>query len=255
MSTRANSMYWPKAAGGRLRERHAAQATGPLAAQTTGNAQELAQARSTTAAHRRRQERSRASFRVREDSDAGSGPSGHSRDLLVSGGQGQAQSHRTTRRTLSAAQQPHRRRSRSVVDALRATDPDRECVPLVEKRTEHPAHRSSTGTSGRRTRSGRVPGLQSASHLEEPPDDARAGIDAGCGVRKAGDDPNGRGVDSHGGWPVAGDAAAHAAGARRASTTEPDSDHASISTTAADQGLSDQAKIGRRPFPVVKTFG
>src|SRR6266536_3814520 len=115
------------------------------------------------------------------------------------------------------------------MDALCTTDADRECVPLVEKRTEHPAHRSSTGTSGRRTRADCVPGLQSASHFEEPPDEARAGIDAGRGIRKAGDDPDGRSLDSDGGWPLAGDAAAHAAGARRASTAEPDSNHASVS--------------------------
>ena len=157
-------------------------------------------------------------------------------------------SHRTARWPLSAAQQPHRRRSGGVVETLRATNSDRECVPLVEKRTEHPAHRSSTGTSGRCTRTDCVSGLQSASHFEEPPDDARAGIDAGGGVRKAGDDPDGGGLDSHGGWPLAGDAAAHTAGARRAGTTEPDSDHAPVSTTAADQGLSDRVKIGRR-FP------
>ena len=42
-------------------------------------------------------------------------------------------------------------------------------------------------------------------------------------------------------------AAAHAAGARRTGTTEPDSDHAPRSTTTADHGLSDHVKIGRRP--------
>ena len=52
----------------------------------------LPEARPVAAAHRRRQEGSRPGFRVREDSDAASGPSGHARDVLVSGGQGQAQS-------------------------------------------------------------------------------------------------------------------------------------------------------------------
>jgi len=108
------------------------------------------------------------------------------KDVLVSGGQGQTESHRTTRWPLSAAQQPHRRRSGGVVDALRATDSDRKCVPRVEKRTEHPAHRSSIGTSGRCARTDCVPGVQSASHLEEPPDDARTEIDAGRGLRETG---------------------------------------------------------------------
>ena len=138
------------------------------------NAQEPAEARSTVAAHRGRQEGSRAGFRVREDSDAGGGPGGHSGDILLSGGQGQAESRRTARRPLSAAQQSHWRRSGGVMDALCATDPDRECVPIVEKRTGHPAHLSSTGTSGRRARADCVPGLLSASHFEEPSDDSRA---------------------------------------------------------------------------------
>ncbi len=46
----------------------------PLAKSGGRHAQEPAQARSTAAAHRRRQEGSRASFRVREDPNAGSGP-------------------------------------------------------------------------------------------------------------------------------------------------------------------------------------
>src|ERR1017187_8367489 len=137
--------------------------------------------------------------------------------------------------------------SPGVVDALRATDPDRECVPLVEKRAEHPAHRSSTGTSGRCTCAGCVPGLQFGSHFKKPPDEARTVTDAGCGIREVGDDPDGRGLDSHGGWPLAGDAASHPAGARRASPTEPDSDHTPLSTATPDQGLPDPAKIGRRP--------
>ena len=73
----------------------------------------------------------------------------------------------------------------------------------------------------RRTRADCVAGVLSASHLEEPPDDACAGTDAGRGVRKTGDDPN-------------GDAATHAAGKGRTGITQPDSDHTSLPTAAAD---------------------
>ena len=60
---------------------------------------------------------------------------------------------------------------------------------------------------------------------------------------------------THGGWPLVGDATAHAAGVGCASTTKPNSDHTSFPATAADQGLSDRAQVGRRcPFLVVKTF-
>ena len=139
---------------------------------------------------------------------------------------------------------------------LRATDANRECVPLAEKRIEHPAHPSSTGTSGRRTRSDCVPGLLSASHLEEPPDAARAGIEAGRGVRKTGDDPDGRGLDSHDGWPLAGAAAPHTAGKRCPGVIESDPYHTSLPTPTAHQSLPDHARIGRRSaFSVVKTFG
>src|ERR1035441_3289011 len=85
-------------------DRDAAQADGPLAAQTSRHAQELAQTRPVTVAYRRRQKRSRPGVRVREDSDAHKGSGGHTRDLLFSGRQGQAESFPTARRPLSAAQ-------------------------------------------------------------------------------------------------------------------------------------------------------
>jgi hypothetical protein len=50
-----------------------------------------------------RKEAGRA-FRVREDSVAHQGSGGHTRDLLFSGRQGQAESLRTARRPLSTAQ-------------------------------------------------------------------------------------------------------------------------------------------------------
>jgi hypothetical protein len=244
-----NELYVLAKSGGRQAKEmaHAAQAAGPPATQTAGDAPKPAPARSTAAAPRRRQERSRPGLLVCQDSDAGSGSGGHSRDVRVSGGQSQAESRRTTRRTLSAAQQPHWGRSGGVVDAVCTTDADRGGVPLVEKRTEHPAHPSSTGKAGRRARSDCVSGLLSASHFEEPPDDARARVDAGRGVRKAGDDPDGGGVDSPGGWPLAGHAASHPAGKRRAGITEPDPDHPSLPTAAAHQGLPDYVQTSRRP--------
>src|ERR1017187_7358857 len=123
-------------------DRDAAQAVGQVVAQASRDAQELAQARPITVTYRRRQKRSRPGVRVCEDSVADKGPGGHTRDLLFSGRQGQAESLRTARRPLSAAQQPHRRRSGGVVDALCATDADRECLSLVEKRVRCPSHLS-----------------------------------------------------------------------------------------------------------------
>src|ERR1019366_914621 len=101
------------------------------------------QTRPVTVAYRRRQKRSRPGVRVREDSDALKGSGGHTRDLLFSGRQGQAESFPTARRLLSAAQQSHRRTSSRVVDALCATDADRECLSLVEERVGCPPHLSS----------------------------------------------------------------------------------------------------------------
>jgi hypothetical protein len=94
----------------------------------------------------------------------------------------QAESYRTARRPLSAAQQSHRRRSSRVVDALCATDADRECLSLVEERVGCPPHLSSARTSGRRAHPDCVPGLLPASHFEEPFDDSRAGTDARRGI-------------------------------------------------------------------------
>ena len=50
------------------------------------------------------------------------------------------------------------------------------------------------------------------------------------------------GLDSPSGRSSAGDAASYPAGAGRASLTEPNSDHASASATAADQGIPDPKK-------------
>ena len=211
------------------------------------DAQELAQARSIAAAHRRRQEGSRPRLRVREDPTADGWPGGDPPELFVSSGQGQAESCRTTRWPLSAAQQPHRRRSRGVVDTIRATDTDRRGLPLPEKRIEHSAHPSSTGTSGRCSCADCIPGLLLASYAEEPAAGACAWTDAGRGIGKAGDHPDGGSLDSHGGWPLADVAALHAAGERCPGITAPSPDHPAHPTAATHQGVSNPLELGRPP--------
>ncbi len=81
---------------------------------------------------------------------------------------------RAARRTLSAAQQSHGRRSGGAVDTLRAIDADRECVSIAEKRTRYPAHLSSTRTPRRCACAHRISCLLSAGDAEEPADDSCA---------------------------------------------------------------------------------
>ena len=140
-----------------------------------------------------------------------------------------------------------------------ATYADRECLSVVEERTGNSAHPPPTRAPSRRARPDCLPGLLSARHLEEPPDDSRAGIDARRGAGEAGDDPDGRGLDSDAGWPLAGVAAPHSAGQRRpghARSPPPDS---ALPATAANQGVTDPSPpcetARHAAFAVVKTFG
>ena len=165
----------------------------------------------------------------------------HARDVFVSDPQGQAKSHRTTRRPLSAAKQSHWRRSGGAVDALRAAHADRGRLPLLEERTEHPAHPSSTRASRRRACPHRLPGLLSARHLEESPDDSRAGTDARRSVREACHHPDDRGLDSHARWPVAGSAAPYRTGQRCSGGFGPHPNHPPIPTTTTNQGIPDRS--------------
>src|SRR6516165_3875548 len=144
------------------------------------------------------------------------------------------------------------------MDALCATDADRECVSLLEERIGHPAHLSSTRTAGGCTCSDCFPGLLPASDFEEPPADSRAGTDAGGGAGKVGDDPDGGGLDSDGGWTLAGVAAPHPAGERRPGHAGPSAHDLALAATAPSQSVSSPAALcerTRRPaISVVKTF-
>ena len=121
-----------------------------------------------------------------------------------------------------------------------------------------PSHLSSARTSGRRAHPDCVPGLLPASHFEEPSDDSRAGANACGGIGKARDDPDGRGVDSHARWTLAGAAAPHPAGERRSGDFGPHPDHSPLPTTATNQSLAggfiDLARGRPSALPVVKTF-
>jgi len=110
---------------------------------------------------------------------------------------GEAQGCRATRRTLSAAQQSHRRRSGGAVDTLRAINADRKCVSIAEERTGYPAHLSSTRTPRRCTCADRIPCVLSAGDAEESADDSCARPDAIVGVGKTFHDSNGGCVDPH----------------------------------------------------------
>ena len=54
-----------------------------------------------------------------------------------------------------------------------------------------------------------LPGVVSRSDFEESPIDPRTGTEAGAGSGKAGNDPDGGGLDPHGGWALADIAAPH----------------------------------------------
>ena len=99
----------------------------------------------------------------------------------------------------------------------------------------------------------------SAGHLEKSPDDSRAGTDASRSAGEAGDDPDGRGLDSDAGWPVAGAAAPHPAGERCPGHARPSPPDSTLPATAADQGITGPSApraAPRRPaIAVVKTFG
>jgi hypothetical protein len=128
----------------------------------------------------------------------------------------------------------------------------------LKSESGHPAHLSSARASGRRSCPDCLPGLLPAGHLEESADDARAGVDAGRGSEEARDDSDGGCVDSHGRRPLAGAAAPYTTRERCPGRPEPDQDHPSLPTTAANQGLAGRhsglARTRRSALFVVKTF-
>ena len=177
------------------------------------------------------------------------------RNLFLSGGQGQAQTSRAAGRSLPATIQSHRRRSRGVVDPLRTTDQYRSRVPFVEKRVG-----SATDLSPTRAPSGRacvdcIPGLPPSGHAEESNPDSRAGVDGRERVRKAVDHSDRRGVDPDSRRALAGAAPPHATGKGQASRAGPASTGTSLPTSTSHQSSPDPvcARAGQRRF-VVETL-
>src|SRR3954467_5467415 len=101
-------MCWPKAKAARPKRSHSTQATGKAGAQTQGDAKEPAETRSTVVAHRSGEEGSRTGVQLCEYSSAKQGRRSHSRNLLVSGRQDEAEESTTARWSLSAAVQSNR---------------------------------------------------------------------------------------------------------------------------------------------------
>jgi hypothetical protein len=116
---------------------------------------------------------------------------------------------------------------------LYPTDSDRIRFPFSEKRVGNPAHLSSIGASGRRSRLDCLPCLLPASHAEESADDSCTRFDPERSIRKAGDDSNGRGLDSHAGRPMAGITASHAAGKGRSGCSGPAPHHITFAASAS----------------------
>src|SRR6266496_6787741 len=142
------------------------------------------------------------------------------------------------------------------MDTLRAADTDRVGVPVVEERTRNPADLPPTRAPGRCACTDRLPCLLFASDVEEPAHDPCAGADAAGRAGKARHDSNGRGLDTDGGWTLAGDAAAHTAGQRRSGRARPPSNQLAYATSAPHQSGPD--RLHSCPSSarfVVKTFG
>jgi hypothetical protein len=108
----------------------------------------------------------------------GKRPSRHQAELLFSSGQGQTEQGGTTGWTLSAAQQPDRRRSSGVVVSVCTTHPDRSGVSLLEKRIGNSSDLSSARASRRGSHPDRFSCLLSSSHAKKSLDDQSPGLNS-----------------------------------------------------------------------------
>src|SRR5258708_38184871 len=101
--------------------------------------------------------------------------------------------------------------------------------------------------------------LLSAGHVEESPDDSRAGAHAERRAGKDGDYSDDRSLDPHDRWTMVNDASTYATGAGRASHVAQTQHHPTTPTTAAHYILSAPLALQKGgPYPtrfVVKSFG
>src|SRR5436190_16343971 len=254
---RASCMYWRAAMAAGQRDRHAAKTAVTTAAQTAGDAAQFAHSGSVAATHRRRQEGGRASVRLREDSVTVAAGVSEPPYFFLPHRKGQAGKSAATRWALLLAQQSDRGRPSRVVDALRATDPDRGGVPLVENRLGNSSDLPSVGAPGGRPHPDCLLGLLSTSHTEEPPADSRAGSDTNGRIGKIGHHPDDRRMDSNARWPLVDLAALHATSQRSAASAGANPTASALPAAAPNHRSHTpvSAQSSRSPtLSVVKTF-